>query len=69
MSAGSLEVVDDQPAQDALPMFMHNVMSFAARRELLAYGHQCGRRATDACQLLSATRRDVPTERVTHGID
>jgi predicted acylesterase/phospholipase RssA len=57
-----------QPAQDELPMFMHGVMSFDARRELLAYAHQCGRRATDAGHLLSATSRDVPTERVTHGI-
>jgi predicted acylesterase/phospholipase RssA len=33
-----------QPAQDELPMFMHSVMSFAARRELLEYGYQCGQR-------------------------
>jgi hypothetical protein len=26
-------------------MFLHNVMSFAARRELLDYGYACGRRA------------------------
>ena len=36
-----------QPAQDELPMFMHSVMSFAARRELLEYGYQCGRRAAE----------------------
>ncbi len=34
-----------QPSRDELPMFMHNVMSFAARRELMAYGYECGRRA------------------------
>jgi predicted acylesterase/phospholipase RssA len=34
-----------QPAQDELPMFMHNVMAFSARREILDYGYACGRRA------------------------
>lgn len=37
-----------QPARDEVPMFMHNVMSFAARRELLEYGYLCGRRALEA---------------------
>ncbi len=37
-----------QPAQDELPMFMHSVMSFAARKELLEYGYQCGRRGAEA---------------------
>lgn len=37
-----------QPAQDDLAMFMHNMMSFAARRELLDYGYACGRRALEA---------------------
>jgi predicted acylesterase/phospholipase RssA len=34
-----------QPGRDELPMFMHNMMSFDARRELLEYGYQCGERA------------------------
>jgi NTE family protein len=45
-----------QPAQDELPMFMHSVMSFTARRELLEYGYQCGQRAmaTDLAGSFSA---------------
>ncbi len=31
-----------QPGQHELPMFMHSMMSFAARRELLEYGYACG---------------------------
>ncbi|HWP67022.1 MAG TPA: patatin-like phospholipase family protein [Candidatus Limnocylindria bacterium] len=34
-----------EPRADELPMFEHNPMSFAARRELLDYGYACGRRA------------------------
>ncbi len=34
-----------QPAREEIPMFMHNSMSFAARRELLEYGFACGQRA------------------------
>lgn len=37
-----------QPGQDELPMFMHHMMSFAARRELLDYGYACGRRLAEA---------------------
>ncbi len=37
-----------QPARDEIPMFMHNMMSFAARKELLEYGYACGRRALEA---------------------
>jgi len=34
-----------QPARDEIPMFMHNVLSFTARKELLEYGRACGQRA------------------------
>jgi predicted acylesterase/phospholipase RssA len=34
-----------QPEPHELPMFMHSVMSFAARRELLTYGLDTGRRS------------------------
>ena len=37
-----------QPAREEIPMFMHNVMSFAARRELLEYGVACGLRALES---------------------
>ncbi len=37
-----------QPGQDELPMFMHHMMSFAARRELLDYGYASGRRLAGA---------------------
>jgi predicted acylesterase/phospholipase RssA len=37
-----------EPCREELPMFMNNVMSFAARRELLEYGLVCGRRAAEA---------------------
>lgn len=37
-----------EPASDEMPMFEHNPMSFAARREILDYGYACGRRASSA---------------------
>jgi hypothetical protein len=40
-----LVVYGIQPARDEVPMFMHNAMSFAARKELLDYGYKCGRAA------------------------
>lgn len=40
-----LTVHSIEPRPDELPMFLHNVMSFSARRELLEYGYACGRRA------------------------
>lgn len=43
-----LSVFAIQPARDEIPMFMQNVMSFAARKELLEYGYMCGRRALEA---------------------
>jgi NTE family protein len=51
-----------QPGRDELPMFIHSVMSFAARRELLEYGHQCGLRAmrTDLGHALLAVREAAP---------
>lgn len=45
-----------QPGHDELPMFMHNMMSFDARRELLVYGYQCGERAA-AGELAPVLRR------------
>jgi len=51
-------------------MFMHNVMSFAARKELLAYGYARGERAmrgdlaaflTEPAQRVSGRRKpDLP---------
>jgi predicted acylesterase/phospholipase RssA len=52
------------PARDEMPMFMHNVMSFAARKELLAYGYACGQRALAAgtlALLSGAAPSDAPT--------
>ena len=48
-----LVVHNIEPRPDELPMFEHNVMSFAARRELLEYGYACGRRAADSSLLES----------------
>jgi hypothetical protein len=61
--APGLTVHAIQPARDELPMFMHSVMSFAARRELLAYGHQCGLRAAraDLGRVLLALRAELHT--------
>lgn len=50
-----------QPGRDEIPMFMHNVMSFAARKELLEYGRTCGQRAMES-GVLALLRQADPAE-------
>ncbi len=43
-----LVVQSIEPRPDELPMFLHQAMSFDARRELLDYGYACGQRTAPA---------------------